>query len=55
MQTRSVDLLDILTPQDIGVAVIDRYTHFVLNYFEALNKTSRATLQELVRLSHRSR
>jgi phosphatidylinositol glycan class K len=34
--------------QDIGVAVIDSYTHFVLNYLEGLNKTSKNTVQDLV-------
>ncbi|SDA03713.1 BZ3500_MvSof-1268-A1-R1_Chr11-1g03153 [Microbotryum saponariae] len=33
---------------DIGVAVTDRYTHHVLNYLEGINKTSNATLQDLV-------
>lgn len=32
---------------DIGVAVIDSFTHFVLEYIEPLNKTSRNTLQNL--------
>lgn len=34
---------------DIGVAVIDSYTHFVLHYLENINKTSKNTLQDLVR------
>ncbi|SCV73278.1 BQ2448_7204 [Microbotryum intermedium] len=37
---------------DIGVAVTDRYTHHVLNYLEGINKTSNATLQDLVRTFH---
>ncbi len=32
---------------DIGVAVIDRFTHTVLNYLEGINKTSTATMQDL--------
>jgi len=31
---------------DIGVAVVDRYSHFVLSHLEAMNKTSSSTLQE---------
>lgn len=37
---------------DIGVSVIDAYTHYILQYLETLNKTSKATMQDLV--SHRS-
>ncbi|GAA6012325.1 hypothetical protein JCM11491_007093 [Sporobolomyces phaffii] len=32
---------------DIGVAVTDRYTHHVLTFLEGINKTSKATLQDL--------
>ncbi|KAF9500617.1 hypothetical protein BDN71DRAFT_1440030 [Pleurotus eryngii] len=32
---------------DIGVAVIDRYTHYVLNFLEGVNKTSQITMQDL--------
>ncbi|KAF4564489.1 glycosylphosphatidylinositol anchor biosynthesis [Pleurotus pulmonarius] len=32
---------------DIGVAVIDRYTHYVLNFLEGVNKTSHTTMQDL--------
>ncbi|KDQ32136.1 hypothetical protein PLEOSDRAFT_1062200 [Pleurotus ostreatus PC15] len=32
---------------DIGVAVIDRYTHYVLNFLEGVNKTSQTTMQDL--------
>ncbi|KAH7100578.1 peptidase C13 family-domain-containing protein [Auriculariales sp. MPI-PUGE-AT-0066] len=32
---------------DIGIYVIDAYTHFVLNFLEGLNKTSDATMQDL--------
>lgn len=32
---------------DLGVAVIDRYTHVVLNFLESINKTSSTTLQDL--------
>ncbi|KAG8903100.1 hypothetical protein FRC00_000328 [Tulasnella sp. 408] len=32
---------------DIGVAVIDSYTHHVLSYLESVNKTSKATMQDL--------
>jgi phosphatidylinositol glycan class K len=34
---------------DIGVAVIDSYTHYVLQYLEQINKTSKATMADLVR------
>ncbi|EGG07008.1 uncharacterized protein MELLADRAFT_43334 [Melampsora larici-populina 98AG31] len=34
--------------QDIGVAVVDRFSHFVLSYLEGLNKTSKANMQEFV-------
>lgn len=33
---------------DIGVAVIDSFTHFVLAFMEGVNKTSRTSLQDLV-------
>ncbi|KAI0773063.1 peptidase C13 family-domain-containing protein, partial [Trametes elegans] len=33
--------------RDIGVAVIDSYTHYVLEYMESINKTSQATMQDL--------
>lgn len=33
---------------DIGVAVIDAYTHFILAYLETIIKTSKATLQDFV-------
>lgn len=33
---------------EIGVAVIDSYTHFILNYLEDVNKTSKKTIQDLV-------
>ncbi|EUC65241.1 glycosylphosphatidylinositol transamidase [Rhizoctonia solani AG-3 Rhs1AP] len=33
--------------QDIGVAVIDSYTHYVLQYLEQINKTSKATMADL--------
>ncbi|ORX39020.1 peptidase C13 family-domain-containing protein [Kockovaella imperatae] len=32
---------------EIGCAVIDAYTHHVLNYLETINKTSKQTLQDL--------
>lgn len=34
---------------DIGVAVTDRYTHHILTFLEGINKTSKVTLQDLVR------
>ncbi len=34
--------------QDIGVAVIDSYTHYVLQFMEAINKTSQKTMRDLV-------
>ena len=33
---------------EIGVAVIDAYTHFILAYLETIVKTSKATLQDFV-------
>ncbi|KAF8623188.1 hypothetical protein AX17_007513 [Amanita inopinata Kibby_2008] len=36
--------------QDLGVAVIDAYTHYVLEFMEAINKTSQKTMRDLVRL-----
>ncbi|KAH9847725.1 peptidase C13 family-domain-containing protein [Lenzites betulinus] len=33
--------------RDIGVAVIDSYTHYMLEYMEGINKTSQATMQDL--------
>ncbi|PCH40692.1 hypothetical protein WOLCODRAFT_99130 [Wolfiporia cocos MD-104 SS10] len=32
---------------DIGVAVIDKFTHYILQFMEGINKTSQATLQDL--------
>lgn len=32
---------------DIGVAVIDKFTHYVLQYMEGINKTSQASMQDL--------
>ncbi|KAJ7089361.1 peptidase C13 family-domain-containing protein [Mycena belliarum] len=32
---------------DIGVSVIDRYTHYVLEFMERVNKTSHATMKDL--------
>ena len=47
---------------DIGVAVIDSYTHYVLQYLEGINKTSKATMGDFVcypfalsQLSHSNR
>lgn len=34
---------------DIGVAVIDSFTHYVLQYLEGIDKGSKATLQDFVR------
>ncbi|GMK59324.1 hypothetical protein CspeluHIS016_0703390 [Cutaneotrichosporon spelunceum] len=33
---------------DIGVAIIDSFTHFVLGYLEEMNKTSQLNLQQLL-------
>ncbi|GJJ14881.1 hypothetical protein Clacol_009150 [Clathrus columnatus] len=35
------------TDTDIGVSVIDRYTHYMLQYLEGINKTSKATMADL--------
>ncbi|KAF9443066.1 hypothetical protein P691DRAFT_713766 [Macrolepiota fuliginosa MF-IS2] len=32
---------------DIGVAVIDAYTHYILDFMEGINKTSQMTMQDL--------
>ncbi|KAI0704676.1 peptidase C13 family-domain-containing protein [Earliella scabrosa] len=32
---------------DIGVAVIDSYTHFILEFLEGVNKTSQTTMEDL--------
>ena len=34
---------------DIGVAVIDAFTHYVLEFMEGINKTSQTSMQDLVR------
>jgi phosphatidylinositol glycan class K len=34
---------------DIGVAVIDRFSHFALKFLEGVNKTSTATFEQFVR------
>jgi len=36
---------------EIGVAVIDSFTHYILQYMEGHNKTSKATMADLVRRS----
>jgi GPI-anchor transamidase subunit K len=33
---------------DVGVSVIDSYTHFVLEYLEGINKTSATSMKDLV-------
>ena len=35
---------------DIGVAVIDSFTHHVLQFMESIDKTSHTSMQDLVRL-----
>ena len=35
---------------DIGVAVIDSYTHHILEYMEGIDKTSQTSMQDLVSL-----
>lgn len=35
---------------DIGVAVIDAFTHYVLEFMEGINKTSSLSMQDLVGL-----
>ncbi|KAI0731487.1 peptidase C13 family-domain-containing protein [Fomitopsis betulina] len=32
---------------DVGVAVIDKFTHYVLQFMEGINKTSQASMQDL--------
>lgn len=33
---------------DLGVAIIDSYTHYILDFMEGINKTSQITMQDLV-------
>jgi phosphatidylinositol glycan class K len=33
---------------DIGVAVIDSFTHYVLEFMEGINKTSQTSMRDLV-------
>ncbi|KAI0079127.1 hypothetical protein K474DRAFT_1659409 [Panus rudis PR-1116 ss-1] len=33
--------------RDIGISVIDRFTHYVLQFMEGINKTSQTTMQDL--------
>ena len=39
-----------INDNDIGVAVIDAFTHYVLQFMEKINKTSQISMQELVRI-----
>ena len=39
-----------INDNDIGVAVIDAFTHYVLQFMEKINKTSQVSMQELVRI-----
>ena len=39
---------------DIGVAVIDSFTHHILQFMEGIDKTSQKTMQDLVRMSIRA-
>ncbi len=39
---------------DIGVAVIDGFTHYILQYLETLGKSSKASLQDFVSISSTS-
>lgn len=53
--SRRADLSSLLPKQhhgdpDIGVHVIDKYTHHLLEYLEGVNKTSTATFADLVRV-----
>lgn len=36
--------------RDLGISVIDTYTHYVLEYLEQINKTSQLTMLDLVSL-----
>lgn len=36
---------------DIGVAVIDSFTHYVLEFMEGINKTSQLSMQDLVSMT----
>ena len=38
--------------KDLGISVIDTYTHYVLEYLEQINKTSQLTMQDLVCPAH---
>ena len=39
-----------INDNDIGVAVIDAFTHYVLQFMEKINKTSQVSMQELVKV-----
>ena len=41
-------LLQYENDYDIGVAVIDSYTHHILEYMEGIDKTSQTSMQDLV-------
>ena len=43
-------LLQYENDRDLGISVIDTYTHYVLEYLEGINKTSQLTMQDLVSL-----
>ena len=43
-------LLQHHSDDDLGVALSDRFTLEVLNYMESINKTSDATMADLVRI-----
>ena len=43
-----IEFLQHENDNDIGVAVIDSFTHHVLQFMEGINKTSRASMQDLV-------
>lgn len=42
------DLWQYENDDDVGVSVIDSYTHFVLEYLEGINKTSATSMKDLV-------
>lgn len=34
--------------RDLGISVIDTYTHYVLEFMEGINKTSQTSMEDLV-------
>lgn len=46
--TRPDNIFKYNNDNDLGVSIIDRYTHYILEFMEGINKTSHTTLEDLV-------